>query len=61
MPMEYLPLDWAMGEMLAYGTLLVEGHAVRLTGQDVERGTFSQNLNLANPGGGVDFLLHAVL
>jgi 2-oxoglutarate dehydrogenase E1 component len=35
------PLDWAMGEMLAYGTLLVEGHAVRLTGQDVERGTFS--------------------
>ncbi len=36
-----LPLDWAMGEMLAYGTLLVEGHAVRLTGQDVERGTFS--------------------
>jgi 2-oxoglutarate dehydrogenase E1 component len=36
-----LPLDWAMGEMLAYGTLLLEGHAVRLTGQDVERGTFS--------------------
>jgi len=36
-----LPLDWAMGEMLAYATLLVEGHAVRLTGQDVERGTFS--------------------
>jgi len=35
------PLDWAMGELLAYGTLLLEGHAVRLTGQDVERGTFS--------------------
>ncbi|MHC5022645.1 MAG: 2-oxoglutarate dehydrogenase E1 component [Planctomycetota bacterium] len=35
------PLDWAMGEMLAYGTLLLEDHAVRLTGQDVERGTFS--------------------
>jgi 2-oxoglutarate dehydrogenase E1 component len=35
------PLDWAMGELLAYGTLLAEGHAVRLTGQDVERGTFS--------------------
>ncbi len=35
------PLDWAMGELLAYGTLLVDGHAVRLTGQDVERGTFS--------------------
>ena len=35
------PLDWAMGEMLAYGTLLQEDYAVRLTGQDVERGTFS--------------------
>jgi 2-oxoglutarate dehydrogenase E1 component len=35
------PLDWAMGELLACGTLLLEGHAVRLTGQDVERGTFS--------------------
>ena len=34
-------IDWAMGELLAYGTLLLEGHPVRLTGQDVERGTFS--------------------
>ncbi len=34
-------LDWGMGEMLAYGSLLVEKKAVRLTGQDVERGTFS--------------------
>ncbi len=34
-------LNWAMGELLAYGTLLLEGHAVRVTGQDVERGTFS--------------------
>lgn len=34
-------LDWAMGELLAYGTLLCQGHPVRLTGQDVERGTFS--------------------
>jgi 2-oxoglutarate dehydrogenase E1 component len=34
-------LDWGLGEMLAYGTLLLEGHAVRVTGQDVERGTFS--------------------
>ncbi len=34
-------LDWAMGELLAYGTLLNEGHAVRLSGQDSERGTFS--------------------
>ena len=35
------PLNWAMGELLAYGSLLLEGHAVRFTGQDVERGTFS--------------------
>ncbi|MGA0316849.1 MAG: 2-oxoglutarate dehydrogenase E1 component [Flavobacteriaceae bacterium] len=34
-------LDWAMGELLAYGSLLQEGFHVRLSGQDVERGTFS--------------------
>jgi 2-oxoglutarate dehydrogenase E1 component len=33
--------DWATGELMAYATLLLEGHAVRLSGQDVERGTFS--------------------
>jgi 2-oxoglutarate dehydrogenase E1 component len=33
--------DWAMGELMAYGTLVQEGHAVRVSGQDVERGTFS--------------------
>ncbi len=32
--------DWAMGEALAYGTLLVEGRDVRLAGQDTRRGTF---------------------
>ncbi|WP_114943435.1 2-oxoglutarate dehydrogenase E1 component [Microvirga calopogonii] len=35
-------LDWAMAEALAFGSLLIEGHRVRLSGQDVERGTFSQ-------------------
>lgn len=34
-------IDWATAEALAFGTLLLEGNHVRLTGQDVERGTFS--------------------
>ena len=34
-------LDWSMAEHLAYGSLLMEGYDVRITGQDVERGTFS--------------------
>jgi 2-oxoglutarate dehydrogenase E1 component len=33
--------DWAMGEAFAFGSLLMEGNHVRLSGQDVERGTFS--------------------
>jgi 2-oxoglutarate dehydrogenase E1 component len=33
--------DWAMGELMAYGSLLQEGHSVRLSGEDVKRGTFS--------------------
>src|SRR5579862_4571823 len=35
-------LDWSTGEALAFCTLLKEGHRVRLSGQDSERGTFSQ-------------------
>lgn len=35
-------LDWATAEALAFGTLQMEGHKVRLSGQDCERGTFSQ-------------------
>jgi 2-oxoglutarate dehydrogenase E1 component len=35
------PLDWAMGEALAFGTLIQEGSFIRLSGQDSRRGTFS--------------------
>ena len=35
-------VDWAMAEQLAFGALLMEGFRVRLSGQDVQRGTFSQ-------------------
>jgi len=36
------PVDWATAEALAFGTLMTEGTPVRLSGQDCERGTFSQ-------------------
>ena len=35
-------IDWSTAEALAFGTLALEGHHVRVSGQDVERGTFSQ-------------------
>jgi len=35
-------VDWSMAEALAFGSLVAEGVPVRLSGQDVERGTFSQ-------------------
>ena len=34
-------VDWATGEMLAFGSILLEGHPIRMAGQDVRRGTFS--------------------
>jgi 2-oxoglutarate dehydrogenase E1 component len=39
---ERKPIDWAFAEGLAFGSLLLEGTAVRLSGQDSRRGTFSQ-------------------
>ena len=41
-------IDWAMAESLAFGTLVDEGHPVRLSGQDTERGTFSQRHSVLN-------------
>lgn len=39
--MEEDKLDWGMGELMAYGSILLEGKDVRMSGQDVKRGTFS--------------------
>jgi len=33
-------IDWSMGEALAFGTILIEGREVRMTGQDSQRGHF---------------------
>ncbi|OWK35976.1 2-oxoglutarate dehydrogenase E1 component [Fimbriiglobus ruber] len=38
---ERKPLDWGTGEVLAFGSLVLDGHLVRLSGQDSRRGTFS--------------------
>ncbi len=39
--MEEESIDWAMGELLAYGSILFSGHSVRISGQDSVRGTFA--------------------
>ena len=63
--------DWAMGELMAYATLLDEGNRVRISGQDVQRGTFSHRhavltledseekyIPLANVNGGERFNIY---
>ncbi len=39
---EHDEIDWATGELLAFGATLIDGHGVRLVGQDTRRGTFGQ-------------------
>ena len=42
------PFDWGLGEALAFGSLLVEGTPIRLSGQDCERGTFTHRHSVFN-------------
>jgi len=50
-------VDWALGEALAYGSLLLEGVDVRLSGQDTRRGTFShRNSALVDYANGVEYV-----
>ncbi len=54
--------DWALGEALAYGTLLLEGRDVRLTGQDTRRGTFGhRNAAVVDYLTGVEYVPLATL
>ncbi|MTB49654.1 2-oxoglutarate dehydrogenase E1 component [Lewinella sp. W8] len=48
-------LDWALGELTAYATLLEDGHNVRMSGQDVRRGTFSHRHAILNAENGEGF------
>lgn len=43
-----MPLDWGMGEALAFGVILNRGINIRLSGQDVERGTFAHRNSVLN-------------
>ena len=55
------PIDWGTGEALAFGSLLLEGNPVRLSGQDCRRGTFSHRHAVAydfNTGKPYCFLAH---
>lgn len=47
---EKRPIDWATAELAAFGSLAIEGHAVRLSGQDCGRGTFSQRHAILHDG-----------
>ena len=52
-------IDWAFGEALAFGTLLLEGIPVRLSGQDSSRGTFSQrHIVFADYETGIEIIPH---
>ncbi len=52
-----LPVNWGMAELLAYGTLLNQGYAVRMTGQDSGRGTFShRHAVIHNQNDGVPYM-----
>ena len=44
-----MPINWGYGEVMAYASLLAEGHEIRITGQDVGRGTFSHCLLYTSP------------